>query len=96
METNILGLLFLDIEVRQRNVARTMSTPNASFSQQPPPFSATPKSQMMSPLRGMSPAMQRQFFINNMPPGECSRPLFERRLSLYTVGRIILLHVVYF
>ena len=57
------------VEVRQRNVALAMSTPN-SFSQQPPSFSATPKLQMMSPLRGMSPAMQRQFFINNMPPGK--------------------------
>ncbi|XP_028416634.1 endoplasmic reticulum junction formation protein lunapark-B-like [Dendronephthya gigantea] len=56
-------------EVRQRNVPRAMSTPNSSFSQKPVPFSATPKVQMMSPLRGMSPAMQRQFFINNMPPG---------------------------
>ena len=56
-------------EVRQRNVAHTMSTPNASFSQQPPSFSATPKLQMVSPLRGISPALQKQFFINNMPPG---------------------------
>ena len=48
-----------------------MSTPNASFSQQPPSFSATPKLQMVSPLRGISPALQKQFFINNMPPGKC-------------------------
>lgn len=56
-------------ELRQRNQGRSMSTPNSSFSQQAAPFSTTPMVQVTSPLRGMSPAMQRKFFIHNIPPG---------------------------
>lgn len=56
-------------EMRQRNINKTLSTPNTSLPQQLPPSSATPMKQAPSPFRGMSPAMQRQFFINNVPPG---------------------------
>lgn len=67
---NCYSSLNIEVHVRQRNVGRTASTPNTPLPHQPSPFSVTPMKQAQSPFRGMSPAVQRQFFINNVPPGE--------------------------
>ncbi|XP_046848482.1 endoplasmic reticulum junction formation protein lunapark-like [Xenia sp. Carnegie-2017] len=55
--------------VRHRNISQISSTPNSSVLKPPPSFSATPNAPVMSPLRGLSPAMKKDFFVNNMPPG---------------------------